>query len=1110
MNNQNNYGFEVQRRIIFGRLRNDIFSYIVILLVLILISQISNAQATYPHLFNPAHEMVHETEKPYRDELCLNGKWQFMPVYETDLTKFIKPEQFHWEAVPLKIPSPWNVNSFAEGDGGDFVTYPSYPKEWEKAQMGWMKKEFVLPENWDEKEVKLHFEAIAGWTKIYVNGYLAGENFDIFFPTELDITSFLKKGVNEIIVGVAKASLQDKKGPFGRRNYVAGSFWGQHIVGIWQDVSLIAIPKLNISNIFVQPNVVDDELKLTITIQNNTTEDQEIQLSTTISEWEKGTVGDIGEVLVDKGRLKSVAMHLATRNKQIIKAGKSITMTLSAKVKGRLKLWTPDFPNLYGAVVRLKTDDNKILDSNFTRFGWRQFSIDGSRLLLNGDPIILKGDSWHFMGIPQMTRRYAWAWFRMLKDANANAVRLHAQPYPSFYLDVADEMGICVLDESGIWASDGGPKIDSEEYWEACENHIRNLVMRDRNHPSVFGWSVCNETLPVAVHVFHAPENIVQRQVAEINNWVKIVKELDPTRDWISGDGEDLRPTDLPTVIGHYGDENSMKRWSLQGKPWGVGETGMAYYGTPKQVSVINGNCAYESQLGRMEGLALEAYGLIGNQQKYGASYQSIFNLIWYGLKPLPLGLKDVSCPPEQTDGIFFSTYKEGIPGVQPERLGPYCSTLNPGYDPNLPLYDPWPLFTAVQAIYAVPPKPFNIERDCNISLSFPSSEKIGYVKIFCGQDSELKAYLTQLGVPFVDNNFINKQLRGMIIIDGKTANLSQLEKQSIVHFANSGGKVLVWGILPKMLPQINDILPHPLELTERQATSFLVKTPDEFVAGLEHKNFYFTELTRQPVMIHGLGGKLVETSSILVEACNTDWSRWNSRPEYLKTASVYRSELENKPSGAAIVKVKIGKGEMYINNIDLLTLGSEGDSLCKTMLTNLGILLNESLVNEGQVLSLHGNLTSVGLLKDCRFNEVGKMSNDEFIKVYKEKNNPIKIKYANVDDYFDFDHHAQVCLSFWIYSSRSLTDLLVEPDMPKLNLLIEGNHKTKVSINGRVFFTATQESRIENLPLEKGWNHIILQLNSQGEGSHWKTKVRFESNQENFLNQLRFSVNPF
>jgi beta-galactosidase/beta-glucuronidase len=110
------------------------------------------------------------------------------------------------------------------------------------------------------------------------------------------------------------------------------------------------------------------------------------------------------------------------------------------------------------------------------------------------------------MGVPQMTRRYAYAWFRALKDANANAVRPHAQVYPRFYFDMADEMGICILAETANWASDGGPKMDDQTFWENSKDHLTRMVLRDRNHASVFGWSISNENKPVILHVFNKPE----------------------------------------------------------------------------------------------------------------------------------------------------------------------------------------------------------------------------------------------------------------------------------------------------------------------------------------------------------------------------------------------------------------------------------------------------------------------------------------------------------------------------------------------------------------------------------------------------------------------------
>lgn len=1088
------------------------------LLIVLFTAKGAVAQQTYNHIFNPNTGFVSETEKPFRAELCLNGKWQFMPVFEESMSKFVKPGHFDWDAVPLKVPSPWNVNSFAQGDGGDFLTFPSYPKAWEKAQMGWMRKDFVLPENWDRKQIRLHFEAIAGFAKIYVNGQLAGENLDIFFPTDLDITSLLKKGTNEILVGVAKASLTDVQGKYGRRNYVAGSFWGQHIAGIWQDVSLIAIPDVFISDVFVQPDVQNDQLSFAVTIINQSDKAQSLTVDASVRNWEKPVTNDVNLLPEANGVLKDEVLQFDKTKKISLNPGDTLVVNLSKKVNGNLKNWAPDSPNLYGAVISLN-DRRKQIDRKFTRFGWRQFTIKGTDFLLNGKPIVMKGDSWHFMGIPQMTRRYAWGWFKMLKDANANAVRLHAQPYPSFYLDMADEMGICVLDETGIWSSDGRPKMDSDDYWIYCKKHVKSLVMRDRNHPSIFGWSVCNETIPVVVNVFHAPETIVQRQIQEINNWVKIVKNLDQTRDWISGDGDDMRPTDLPTVIGHYGDESSMKVWSSENKPWGVGETGMGYYGTPKQISAVNGDRAYESQQGRMDGLATEAYDLIGMQQKYKASYTSVFNIIWYGLKPLELGLKDTLRAPKPEDGIFFPTFQEGIPGVQPERLGPYSSTINPGYDINLPLYRPWPLFYAIQAINASPVKPFRIEitkpEEKNMASFETKITEMGWIARF---DSRLKDRFSDLGVPF--ENGITDMNLSMIIIDGQAARSSQLSKYVIDKCLRNGGKVLVWGVSSESLSTLNELLPYPLELTKRNSTSFVKMASDPILANLTNKDFYFTENTRKPVMSFGLSGELVKHSQVLLDVCQTDWSRWNGQAEYLKTASVYRSERESKESGHALVKIKMNGGEIYLCSIDLFQLKADGEELIKKMLKNLGVELLPVPDKSRKALSVEATLERARIVNaaDIQGRDPEKMDNVQFVLNFETQENQWKLIQGNVQGYIDFEKNgtdkasdtSEIYLSFWLNSPRSLVNLLVEPDMPQLDMEVEGSSGIALSINGVPFLTDAQSSnqkKLKNLPLDKGWNHILVKLKRNPDDQRWRTKIRFESNKPEFLKQLNSSV---
>ena len=1085
------------------------FSHILIIGLIFCFGNSAKAQVRYPHVFNPVGTIVDESEKPSRDAICLNGSWQFMPVFETDINKFTKPETFKWETTPIKIPSPWNVNSYAKGDGGDFIAYPSYPESWDNATMGWMRKEFELPTSWKGKRLILHFEAIAGFAKIYVNGQLACENLDIFFATRFDATSLLKEGKNEIVVGVAKASLTDVPGSYGRRNYVAGSFWGQHIAGIWQDVWLLATPELAISDVFVQPDVRNDLLNFEVTIKNQSSKSQTFSLDASIKKWEKSGENDVNNGPLSNGKLTTEVLKFDRPGKITLKAGDSVTVNLGRnKIDGILETWTPETPRLYGAIINLNTGKNTVSDTKYTRFGWRQFTINGTELLLNGKAIVLKGDSWHFMGVPQMSRRYAWGWYKMLKDANANAVRLHAQPYPSFYLDVADEVGICVLPETGIWSSDGGPKMDSDDYWVYCNKHVKDMVLRDRNHPSVFGWSVCNETLPVVINVFRAPKWIEERQIAEINNWVKIVKENDPTRDWISGDGEDMRPTDLPVVIGHYGNENTMREWSSEGKPWGVGETGMGYYGTPRQISAVNGNRAYESQQGRMEGLAIEAYQLIEKQLEYKAAYASVFNIAWYGLKPLEFGMKDITRAPIPEDGIFFPAFKEGAPGMQPERLGPYTSTINPGYDPALPLYSPWPMFHAIQAVNATPKRPYTIaQTDYMPEISKPAS--LPEAGIIASDKSPLKEQWQELGVSFME--ITKKQLPSLLIIDGEDPGLDASAKQTIDACLAKGGKVLVWGISPEAIDKLNTILPYPLELTDRMATSFLKKTDDLLIGTLNNKDYYFTEQTRQPVMKHGLSGEIVRSGEVILEACNTDWIRWNSRSEFLKTAAVYRSEREAKPGGAAIVKVPSGKGEIYIVSLDFKQLKSEGENLLRAMLLNLGLVLKDVPLNTRRAFASDGTLERAIFLSESTADasKILSMENTQFASAY--ESGELAFAQTDMQGFINLSRLPGVgredkfaYLSFWVFSPRSLVNLLVEPNMPKLNMRIDGEGGVKAYINGTA--VNMNGKRVDEMPLERGWNHILLQL-EKGQQRGWRAKVQLESNSQTFFQQLKTSV---
>jgi len=1086
---------------------------------------------SYVFPFNPIQGLVNEEEKQWRQDLCLNGTWEFMPVYDAATSDFVLPSAFRWEPVPIKIPSPWNVNAYTNGTGGDFLTYPSYPEKWKEAKMGWMKKSFTVPADWSEKELILHFEGVMGKTLVYVNGQKAIENFELFLPFEVNVTKLIKPGQeNEILVGVAKGSLFDVPGKYGRRTYVGGSMWGIEMAGIWQDVYLFAYPSVYVQDLFIQPDVANGKLRIELNIDNKTNQKQTIDIEGDVRKWYNLAGRSVHEAPEQKGELASNPSLTFNPLKKVVLAPNSVTKVIIEKETTEdLEYWTPETPNLYGSLISLKAGKQTI-DRKYERFGWRQFSISGNKLLLNGKPIRLKGDSWHFMGVPQMTRRYAWAWFDMLKEANANAVRFHAQPFPRFYLDMADEMGICVLDETGIWSSDGGPKIDSEDYWESCVEHLRRLIKRDKNHASVFGWSVCNETVPVAVHVFKAPEELVERQIKEINRWVAVTSEMDPTRPWISGDGETDRPTDLPVVIGHYGGDEGMKKWSSEGKPWGIGEQSMAYYGTPKQASVYNGDRAYESMLGRMEAVAIESYDLIKTQQEYDASYSSIFNLVWYALQPLELGQKDIARKSLPTDGIFFG-FKEGGYGMQPERLGPYTTTLNPGYDLSLPVYRTWPLFDAVRAANAVPMQSYNGKKTEKKNTSSVKAVPIGSVYLFAGENSSLKDELENLGVKIEEGT--KKTGKKLVVIDGKNPSLDEKQWTTIRQIIKEGTTILVWGISPAVLPFLNKIFPYPAGLEERRATSFLVQENASLLQGLGHGDFYFSELMRRGghAMQYGLTGYFVSQANVQLRACNTNWQHWNYQPETSKTGYVFRSERETKGSDVVIASLTEGKSDFIISTLDLNDIRQETQPLMTKILSNLGVHMSEENLSSLQALDNQAVLQRAlvcGPVFAPTNQSVAEMLSNSYIENENELIPTLhtqsggkswQVMMSHNDEIFevlntgseDGQRNPVVYMSFWIFSPRSLSDLLIEPNMPSLDMYLKTSGGFTLWINEKKVDSKetgnNKEMKIPNLLLEKGWNHVKIKLVREERGGNIKGGVRFHSSDDQFMKQILSSV---
>lgn len=1028
------------------------FNLLALCFILFSLPLMADGKTTYPFRFAPSQGIINDVEKPFRQEICLNGYWDFQPIKtpkDYKQGRGIAPElpaptESGWSDTKIKIPSPWNINSYAfrNLEGPDHRNYPSYPKEWDNILMGWMKKSVTIPTDWTGEDIKLYFEAVAGEAVVYVNGKEVGRNFDLFLPFTCDITDVVTPGATaEVLVGVRSQKLFEDNSTVGRRIVPAGSMWGYTINGIWQDVYLLAVPKVSIADVYVKPLVSKNKLEVEVAIANNTPANVNVALSGTVKEWINKAGTDVNTAPVPASTLGETALVLPSKN-IMIPANDTVKVTVAQTVDSNLEYWTPEQPNLYGLVLNLKNKKQDI-DTKYERFGWREWTLDGTRQLLNGKPYALRSDSWHFQGIPQMTRRYAWAWFKAIKDMNGNAVRPHAQVYPRFYLDMADEMGICVLDETANWASDGGPKLDSELFWENSRDHLRRFVKRDRNHASVFGWSISNENKPVILYVFNRPD-LLPRQKEEWEVWRDIVRELDPTRPWISADGEDDGDGILPVTVGHYGDKGSMDNWKAIGKPWGMGEHSMAYYGTPEQVAKYNGERAYESQEGRMEGLANECYNLIKDQRDMDASFSTVFNMAWYGLQPLPLGKKDISTTPSvEDDGIFFGEYVEGVPGVQPERVGPYSTTFNPGYDPNLPLYREWPLFAALRAANAPAGPAYSewaeIDKSKYNAPAANPAEKYKEVFFVGDNSARVKTILDAQGVIWASK--LKSPSSALLIVDGSKP-LSRDNEKIIATARAKGADVWVWGITPESVESFAAIFPYSLNVENLSRASYLPEQRS-WVRGLNNSDFYFCELQKADASKYSLSGAFVDNGEILINACRTDWRKWNKRPEEIKVAGTIRSENECTSALPVFVKFASDKGNIYVSTLTEFANSEKGFNTLSTILHNAGVDCEKQEIDPNDVFFFRdGTIVFPASAKEHLVD--------------------------NGDDKYRFE--------FYAFSHRPLDDLLIEPNVPKLDLEIKcSNGKLyveDVEISGS---QTNNEAKFKELPLKQGWNKLTV-----------------------------------
>ncbi|MDR0506441.1 MAG: beta-galactosidase [Dysgonamonadaceae bacterium] len=916
-----------------------------------------DGQILFQREFSPSEGLVNKYEKKFREEVCLNGYWdvQIMNVpidWEEGngiapiLSKAIDTK---WDKTPIKIPSPINVNNWGAGqDVGEgtnspyapsSVYYPSYPKYWKDARMGWLRKNVTVPPEWKTKRIVLHFEAVAGECVVYINGREVYTNFDSYLPFEVDITDHVKFGENtEIQLGLRHSKLFDKRHPlydkFGAV-YPTGSNTDD-LIGIWQDVYLLGLPEVRVSDVFVKPWLDKNELDFEVTVANNSGKKQKIVLEGDVRKWINNNQSKDPLLAPEiSWELENIPALKITSQAVELKPEETKTINLKTKVDNKLDTWSPDFPNLYTFLLDVKSG-KQTYDCKATRFGWRQFKIINNEFHLNGTKIQCFGDIQHPFGPYVCSRRFAWAWYTMIKDFGGNAVRPHAQPWPRVYCDLADEMGLMVLDETALFGSSIRLNLEEDITWQRSEEHFHRLILRDRNNPSVIGWSAGNEMFAIAL--LNKPE----KSVSDIwdNKMVAMAltsKEIDPTRDFVTLDGDRDMEGRLPVWSKHFAHGLNLNDLPKGlNKPLIVGECGATYYGRPIQLYPFAGDKAFESYYGRNEALAVDIYQNVAKMARPYLAYFSPSEVCWFGIEHLGIGYSDYSRLPRLDDGVFAGrAYEEGKPGYQFERIPPYVSTFNPGLDPEKPLYKPLPMFDALKAALSGNTSPWDIFNDLKL-LQKPVIESYKYAEAtFLGdKNGELYRFLEKIGINFT------RSTSSLLIVDAHTYETGS--EKRIDQVKKNGGTVLIMLHDSNITPAIYTILPECIELTDRKATALENNRQNEWGKYYDLPDLYFSEIKGdRHILKNGLSGDFTAKGEIILTASRTDWSLFNESPENRKCAQVVLYEQLKKPEGIALVSLKVDDTSYIVSTLDYTLNTLETFHFWRSLFPVMGIKLS-------------------------------------------------------------------------------------------------------------------------------------------------------------------------
>jgi beta-galactosidase len=425
-----------------------------------------------------------------RRVISFTNDWRFF-LGDEEKAKENKYDDSQWRK--LDLPHDWSIEgAFSEKHPTTF-NQGALP-----AGTGWYRKTFSLPANLKSKQISINFDGVYRNSEVWVNGHYLGKRPNGYISFRYDLTPYLQfgKAKNMIAVKVDNSAQPNSRWYTGSGIYRKVWLEATNAIAVDQWGSFVSTPKVSQSEALV---------RMQTQFANTSGKEEWVEL--------------VYEIVDERGR--QVAADHFTGKYLIGKAGGSHAVSITLK---KPQLWSVARPYLYKAITKL-VKNGKLLDRVETTFGIRTFSFDAQRgFFLNGKPLKILGVcNHHDLGAlgAAVNKRAIERQLEILKAMGCNAIRTAHNPPATELLDLCDRMGFLVMDEAfDMWKKRKNKFDYNVDFTDWHKVDLEDQVKRDRNHPSVFIWSIGNEIR----EQFDSTGSVIAKELADI------VKSLDPTR----------------------------------------------------------------------------------------------------------------------------------------------------------------------------------------------------------------------------------------------------------------------------------------------------------------------------------------------------------------------------------------------------------------------------------------------------------------------------------------------------------------------------------------------------------------------------------------------------